>query len=62
MADIKNRKHYHLIPGHGSIDFRAVFAKLDEISYDGYITVELYPYKTNPIAAASESMKFLNSI
>ena len=25
MADIKNRKHHHLIPGLGSIDFRKVF-------------------------------------
>lgn len=62
MADIKNRKHFHLIPGHGSIDFRTVFATMNEIGYDGYVTVELYPYKTNPIEAASESMKYLNSI
>lgn len=62
MADIKNRKHFHLIPGHGSIDFRTVFATIDEIGYDGYVTVELYPYKTNPIEAASESMKYLKSI
>ncbi len=62
MADIRDRKHFHLIPGHGSIDFRTVFAKIDEIEYDGYVTVELYPYKTNPIDAASESMKYINSI
>jgi len=62
MADIKNRKHYHLIPGHGSIDFKKVFATMDKIGYDGYITVELYPYKTNPVEAASISMKYLNSI
>ena len=62
MADIKNRKHFHLIPGHGSIDFRTVFAKMDEIGYDGYITVELYPYKENPIGAALESMNYINSL
>ena len=62
MADIKNRKHFHLIPGHGSIDFRTVFAKMDEIGYDGYVTVELYPYKENPIGAALESMNYINSL
>ena len=62
MADIKNRKHFHLIPGHGSIDFKTVFAKMDEIGYDGYVTVELYPYKTNPVDAALESMKYISSI
>ena len=62
MADIKNRKHFHLIPGQGSIDFRKVFATISEIGYEGYVTVELYPYKINPIEAASESMKYLKSI
>lgn len=62
MADIKHRKHFHLIPGHGSIDFKTVFAKMDEIGYDGYVTVELYPYKTNPVDAALESMKYISSI
>ena len=62
MADIKNRKHFHLIPGQGSIDFRKVFATINEIGYDGYVTVELYPYKINPIEAAAESMKYLKSI
>ena len=62
MADIKNRKHYHLIPGHGLIDFKTVFATIKKIGYEGYVTVELYPYKTNPVEAASESMKYLSSI
>jgi sugar phosphate isomerase/epimerase len=62
MADIKNRKHYHLIPGHGSIDFKKVFESMEKIDYKGFVTVELYPYKTNPIEAASISMDYLNSI
>lgn len=62
MADIKNRKHNHLIPGLGSIDFKSVFKSMEKIGYNGFVTVELYPYKTNPIEAASLSMNFLNSI
>ncbi len=62
MADIKNRKHHHLIPGLGSIDFRKVFESMENIGYNGFVTVELYPYKTNPIEAALTSMNYLNSI
>jgi sugar phosphate isomerase/epimerase len=62
MADIKDRKHYHLIPGLGSIDFKTVFESIEKINYNGFVTVELYPYKKNPIEAASTSMKYLNSI
>ena len=62
MADIKYRKHYHLIPGLGSIDFKSVFESMEKINYNGFVTVELYPYKKNPIEAASTSMNFLKSI
>lgn len=56
------RKHFHLIPGHGIIDFPSIFQSLCDINYDGYVTVELYPYQDNPEQAAIESLKFLNSV
>jgi sugar phosphate isomerase/epimerase len=62
MADIKDRRHYHLIPGLGSIDFKTVFESMEKINYNGFVTVELYPYKNNPIEAALTSINFLNSI
>lgn len=62
MADIKNRVHYHLIPGLGAIDFQSVFNAIKEIGYDGYITVELYPYKENPSEAAKVSFEYLQSL
>ena len=62
LADIKDRRHYHLIPGLGSIDFKTVFESMEKINYNGFVTVELYPYKNNPIEAASTSINFLNSI
>ncbi len=63
LEDIaSSRKHYHLIPGHGSINFKNIFESLNSISYDGYVTVELYPYQDNPHEAARESITFLNSI
>jgi len=54
--------HYHLIPGTGSIDFKKIFKSINDINYQGYITVELYPYQNNPEEAARKSLEFLNSI
>jgi len=63
LEDIdSSRKHHHLIPGHGSIDFEKIFDSLNQINYDGFITIELYPYQENPQQAAIESMNFINSI
>jgi len=63
LEDISaSRKHFHLIPGHGIIDFASIFQSLYDIHYDGYVTVELYPYQENPEQAAIESLKFLNSV
>jgi len=63
LEDIdSSRKHYHLIPGHGSIDFKEIFSSLNSINYDEFITIELYPYQDNPQKAAIESITFLKSI
>ena len=44
--------HHHLIPGEGVIDFKATLKALDDIGYQGWITVELYPYVDDPDVAA----------
>lgn len=62
LADIKNRIHNHLIPGLGSINFKHVINSIREIKFDGFITVELYPYKDNPSEAALQSFKYINDI
>ncbi|MEX0764787.1 MAG: sugar phosphate isomerase/epimerase family protein [Nitrosopumilaceae archaeon] len=63
LEDIsENRIHRHLIPGKGAIDFATVFTALREIDYDGFVTIELYPYQDNPEHAAREAMKFLTSL
>jgi sugar phosphate isomerase/epimerase len=54
------RKHHHLIPGEGAIDFAPILKALDEVGYQGWITVELYPYVENPdIAAKTARAKVL---
>src|ERR1700758_1675672 len=45
------RVHHHLAPGEGAIDFAAVFQAIRAISYDGWVTIELYPYVDDPDAA-----------
>jgi len=57
-----SRVHQHLVPGTGAIDFSRIFNALSEINYDGYVTIELYPYLDNPFSAAQDTMNFLNSI
>ncbi len=46
------RVHHHLIPGEGAIDFRATLRAIREINYQGWITIELYPYVDDPDHAA----------
>lgn len=42
-----DRVHFHLPPGDGAMDFRAIFAALKEIGYAGWVTIELYPFQEN---------------
>lgn len=63
LSDIaSNRIHNHLIPGQGSINFKAVFKAINDLGYKGVVTVELYPYQDDPINAAAKSYDFLQRI
>jgi protein FrlC len=48
-------KHYHRIPGEGDLDFEPVFEALEEVGYDGFVTMELYTYPGEPDRAAKEA-------
>jgi sugar phosphate isomerase/epimerase len=54
------RVHQHLVPGRGAIDFDATLAAIQRTGYDGWLTVELYPYLDDPDAAAREAKDFLS--
>ena len=56
------RKHAHLVPGRGVIDFPAVFREIARSRYEGWITVELYPYIDDPDAAGREAKQFLEQL
>ena len=53
------RVHQHLVPGRGAIDFPATINAIRETGYNGWLTVELYPYIDDPDAAAREAREFL---
>ncbi len=59
LEDIKGRKHYHLPPGQGDMDFGAVFETLRAVGYQGLVTVELYTLSDRPHDAAREARVFL---
>ncbi len=57
-----SRVHAHLIPGHGAIDFAATLREISKTDYDGWVTVELYPYIDNPDCAAREAHDYLQTL
>jgi sugar phosphate isomerase/epimerase len=53
------RVHHHLVPGTGAIDFAAVIEAIRKTGYDGWLTVELYPFVDDPDAAARRAREVL---
>jgi sugar phosphate isomerase/epimerase len=60
VEDIPGRKHYHLIPGEGTLDWAALKKALIAIDYQRFLTVELYTHTADPQGAAEKSFKFLS--
>ncbi|MBW1645699.1 MAG: sugar phosphate isomerase/epimerase [Deltaproteobacteria bacterium] len=56
-----SRKHHHLMPGRGAIDLRGVLREIAASGFNGFVTVELYPYADRPVAAAREAFAWLAS-
>ena len=53
------RVHHHLVPGTGAIDFAEVVTAIRKTGYDGWLTVELYPFQDDPDAAARQAFEVL---
>jgi sugar phosphate isomerase/epimerase len=56
------RVHHHLVPGTGAIDFAAVVAAIRTTGYDGWLTVELYPFVDDPDPAARGALEVLRPL
>jgi sugar phosphate isomerase/epimerase len=56
------RVHHHMVPGTGAIDFAAVMAAIRATGYDGWLTVELYPFLDDPDTAARTALDVLRPL
>ena len=55
----ENRRHHHLIPGLGAIDFQSVLTTILQTGFQGDISLELYTYADAPVDAGREGLTFL---
>jgi len=56
------RVHHHMVPGDGVIDFAEVVSAIKSTGYDGWLTVELYPFQDDPDAAARRAYEVLKPL
>lgn len=56
------RRHLHLVPGEGAIDFGATLGAIRDSGYQGWVTVELYPYVDDPDDAGRRAKAHLEGI
>jgi sugar phosphate isomerase/epimerase len=56
------RVHHHLVPGEGAIDFAATLQAIKKTGYDGWITIELYPYVDDPDPAARTAFERVSKL
>lgn len=57
-----SREHRHLQLGEGAIDLPAVLQAITEIGYQGFVTVELYPYQEEAPQAAERALRYLQGV
>ncbi len=63
LEDIaSSRVHHHLMPGEGAIDLPEVLGQIAGIGYQGFVTVELYPYEEKPVEAARDALAWLRKL
>ncbi|QLG47989.1 sugar phosphate isomerase/epimerase family protein [Natrinema halophilum] len=54
-----DRSHEHTQLGDGAMEIDAFLTELENRGYEGFVTVELYPYEETPIETAREAMYYL---
>jgi sugar phosphate isomerase/epimerase len=62
VEDIPGRKHYHMIPGEGTLDWIGVRDALWDTKFDRFASVELYTHTADPHTAARKSYQFLSRL
>lgn len=57
-----DRSHQHIMLGSGGIDIPGVLKAIEGIDYQGFVTVELYPYENDAPAAARQAKAYLADV
>jgi fructoselysine 3-epimerase len=57
-----DRVHHHLIPGKGVINIPEILKTINRTGYDGFITIELYPYENKAVEAAKDAFQYVNGL
>ncbi len=61
LEDIAStRRHHHLMLGRGAIDLDGVLREIHASGFEGFVTVELYPYEDKAVEAAQEAFEYLD--
>ena len=55
-----DRTHEHTQLGDGAMDIDGFLGALEDRGYEGFVTVELYPYEETPAETAREAMDYLD--
>jgi sugar phosphate isomerase/epimerase len=55
------REHCHLMLGEGAMDIPSVLDAISDTGYQGFVTVELYPYENRPVDAAKKAFAYLRN-
>lgn len=48
-------------PGFGDVDFVPVMKALSESAYDGYVSVEVFDFKPDPVTIARQSLEYMQN-
>lgn len=49
-------------PGFGDVDFTPILATLNEVGYDGYVSVEVFKFEEGPEVIARASLAYLHKV
>ncbi len=57
-----DRRHEHIMLGEGALDIPGILDAIEKTGYDGYVTVELYPYQDSAELTAHAARDYLRRV